>query len=43
MGQVRPGDAVTHHPLREIGHVWLLVPAALAAIAAAGLAGFALA
>lgn len=28
-----------HHPLREIGRVWVLIPAALAAIALAALCG----
>lgn len=28
-----------HHPLREIGHAWWLIPAALAAITLAGVAG----
>lgn len=28
-----------HHPLREIGHVWWLIPAALAAITLAALCG----
>lgn len=31
---------MTHpHPLREIGHAWCLVPAALLLIAAAGVIG----